>query len=802
MSRGQLNRDQSGKVNDSHHDGRSLFLSLVNSIPACFIRKDRDGKIVFVNNNFASLFGKNADEIVGRTIADFYPQDFAELARKEDEDVMRSGQVLEDVFDNIVDGKTVFYASRKGPVKDEQDNVIGIQTIFWDITEQRLAEQALIAEREELRTAKNAADEANRAKSDFVANMSHEIRTPMNAIIGMTDLLLGSELTQTQREYLRMVQESGEALLTLINDILDFSKIEAGKFELQSATFDIHELLGDTMKGMGFRAHTKGLELAFHVDENIPKRLIGDPGRIRQIVVNLVGNAIKFTSVGEVLLEIQCIDKTDSQVDLLISVVDTGIGIAPEHCDKVFQEFEQADASTTRKFGGTGLGLAISSRLVELMNGRIWVESKLGEGSRFQIKLSLGIDPSDSVLESSVSRIDVQGVRVLIVDDNATNRRILKDMLAKWGMNPTTTSGGVAAMTALTDAAEEGDAFQLIISDVNMPGMDGLALAKSITEKALLNPANVIMLTSGARPDDSKNLRSLGISLHLLKPAKQSELYDAVVSSLSTAGINNSQPVAAVGTSPFQRQLNVLLAEDNLVNQKLAIGILDKLGHKVTVANTGIETLALLDRDNFDVVLMDVQMPEMDGLEATRELRRRESGSGKHVKVVAMTAHAMKGDRESCLDSGMDDYLCKPIRLKDLADKLSDLFQGSPADETTPAEPGTASQEPVSWSEALANVGDDRNLLRELVQVFLKETPPLLQSAIKALDSGDMKGLCQAIHPLRGSMLFLNPKLAIASAEEVEQSASNGDMAGLRKSMAALHVHFDAVRESLERFLK
>ena len=485
---------------------------------------------------------KSADEIVGRTLADLYPKQFAEDARREDENVMRSGEVLEDVFDNEVDGKTVYYASRKGPVRDEHNEVIGIQTIFWDITEQRLAEQALIAEREELRAAKDAADEANRAKSDFVANMSHEIRTPMNAIIGMTDLLLGSELTHTQREYLRMVQESGEALLTLINDILDFSKIEAGKFELLSTTFDIHELLGDTMKGMGFRAHTKGLELVFHVDEDIPKKLIGDPGRIRQIVVNLVGNAIKFTSTGEVLFEIKCQNKTDSQADLLISVIDTGIGIAKEHCDKVFKEFEQADASTTRRFGGTGLGLAISSRLVGLMNGRIWVESEFGEGSKFQIELSLGIDQSETDLAKPTSRIDVQGIRVLIVDDNATNRRILKDMLTNWGMNPTTTSGGDAALTALIDAAEEADAFQLIISDVNMPGMDGLMLARSIVEKALLNPANVIMLTSGARPEDSKRLQSLGISLHLLKPAKQSELYDAVVSSLHAVRFASGKP--------------------------------------------------------------------------------------------------------------------------------------------------------------------------------------------------------------------------------------------------------------------
>ena len=319
----------SSQDNEDLRDGESLFLSLVHSIPACFLRKDRQGQIVFVNEKFAELFGKSVDEIVGKSVADFYEQEFAEEARAEDERVMRTGQVLEDVFEDTVDGKVHHYASRKGPVRNDRGDVIGIQTIFWDITEQRVAEQALHAEREELRAAKEAADEANRAKSDFLANMSHEIRTPMNAIIGMTDLLLNTQLTQTQRDYLSMVQDSGEALLTLINDILDFSKIEAGKLALDNATFDIRESLGDSMKGLGFRAHAKGLELAFHVDNEIPKFLIGDASRIRQIVVNLVGNAIKFTDNGEVVLEIECVSKTESEAKLQFAVVDTGIGIAP-----------------------------------------------------------------------------------------------------------------------------------------------------------------------------------------------------------------------------------------------------------------------------------------------------------------------------------------------------------------------------------------------------------------------------------------------------------------------------------------
>ncbi len=685
--RSDANRELS-RNDDSLRDGESLFLSLVHSIPACFLRKDRDGRIVFVNDKFAALFGKTADEIVGKTVADLYPKEFAEEAREEDERVMRSGEVLEDVFEDTVDGELHHYASRKGPVRNEQGEVIGIQTIFWDITKQRNAEMALLAEREELRTAKEAADDANRAKSDFLANMSHEIRTPMNAIIGMTDLLLETQLTQTQHEYLSMVRDSGESLLTLINDILDFSKIEAGKLELESTTFDIRETLGDLMKGLGFRAHGKGLELAFRVDDNIPKFLQGDPGRIRQIVVNLVGNAIKFTETGEVVLEIECKQKSETQATLRFTVVDTGIGIAEEHCSKIFKEFEQADASTTRKFGGTGLGLAISSRLVQLMQGYISVESEPGKGSKFLFELPLNIDNSRSTLKRCDSQVNIHGVRVLIVDDNATNRRILKDMLTNWGMNPATTSGGEHALQALADAREEDDAFKVIISDVNMPDIDGLMLAKAIVDKSLLDPASVIMLTSGARPNDAADLRSLGITQHLLKPVKQSEMYDAVVSSLSASGIASATPQVTRESSTTNRSLSellILLAEDNIVNQKLALGILEKLGHRVTVANNGEEALEKLAQSNFDLVLMDVQMPGMDGLAATRELRRREAHANTHVPVVAMTAHAMKGDRERCLESGMDDYLCKPIRLRDMSEKLAELFPNS-GNDTSPVD--------------------------------------------------------------------------------------------------------------------
>lgn len=781
----------------SLRDGESLFLSLVHSIPAYFVRKDHTGQIVFANDQYAKLMGTTADEMVGKTMADFYGEEFAESARLEDQQVMNSGEVIEDVFDDVVDGKTRYFASRKGPVRDENNQIIGIQTIFWDITKQRLAEQALLAEREELRAAKLAAEKANRAKSDFLANMSHEIRTPMNAIIGMTDLVLETQLSKTQHEYLSMVQVSGEALLDLINDVLDFSKIESGKFEIEKDSFDIRESLGDAIRGLAFRGHNKGLELVVHVDPNIPKFLIGDASRLRQVVINLVGNAIKFTAEGEVVVGLQCVDLNDTTAELVFSVADTGIGIAEENLNKIFREFEQADASTTRQFGGTGLGLAICSRLIQLMDGRIWVDSEKGIGSTFQFQVELEIDRSRIESEAVEPQADLENVRVLIVDDNATNRRILKDMLVGWGMKPATVSSGEIAIQSLLDAAEENDPFQLMISDMHMPKMDGLMLTQSIIDGSLLTAENVIMLTSGARPSDAAQLQTLGVALQLIKPVKQSEMYKAIVAALTQSNLttidltNDSDRDSSNSDFGEQKGLKVLLAEDNFVNQRLAVGILEKLGHQVDVAENGSVALKWIKQNSYDFCLMDIQMPEMDGFEATRAIRRYESTESSRLPVVAMTAHAMKGDREKCLDSGMDDYLSKPIRLKEVAEKIQTVLtnnagaksenQNQDAEEANPVDGS-----PIDWSEALANAGDDDDLLRELVEVFLQETPVLMKQASQALVDADSRSLSTASHSLKGSMLFLNPRAAVESANKLEQLADafNFDEAGrLYKSL-------------------
>jgi PAS domain S-box-containing protein len=771
---------------------RNLLRTLMDHLPDHIFVKDTASCFVTANSATLRTLGRRSlDEVVGKTDFDFLPQESAARFFRDEQEVLRSGEALlnrEELLANRA-GQDRWLLTTKVPLRDGRGAVTGLVGISHDITGRKRVEA-------EWRRAKEAAEAASRAKSEFLAKMSHEIRTPMNGILGMTDLALDTDLTREQRECLQMVKDSAEGLLTVINDILDFSKIEAGKLQLEPMPFPVRDSLDDTVRTLGLRGQQKGLELVSHIAPDVPDVVVGDLGRLRQVIVNLVGNAIKFTERGEVVMDVGVESRAPGgdgpgEVVLRFSVRDTGIGIPADKLQAIFEPFEQVDGSVSRRFGGTGLGLAISSQLVSLMGGRLGVESTPGKGSRFTFTASFGLPAGAAPPEP----VDVHGLPVLVVDDNAVSRQTLVEMLSGWRLKPAAVDRARAALEEMKRAAAAGEPYPLVLLDSLMPEMDGFALAEQIRAEPELVGATIMLLVPADHQDTAARCKAVGISASVLKPVKQSELLNTILEVLHAAA-PQARPAAPRrerdGEAPPGRVLEVLLAEDNLVNQRLAVRILEKRGHRVTVANNGQEALASLEGRAFDLVLMDVEMPELGGLDATRMLRARERGTGRHVPVIALTAHAMKGDRERCLAAGMDGYVSKPIRAAELFAAVDEVLVAGRA---APAPPAPAAEDVLDFKAALEHVAGDTDLLRELAGVFVAEAPKMMAALHDAVAAHDAARLRRAAHTLKGAASTFGARAALEAARRLELIGISGDLTGAPAA-------YDELRQELDHLLR
>jgi two-component system, sensor histidine kinase and response regulator len=798
-------------LRDAYEFQRKLLANAATGI----LTVDREQRITSVNPKFSAVTGYAAEEILGKHCSTIEGDSCSErcgLFDPERVDAIYEKQCTL----RTKDGRRLTILKNADQLHDGDGRVIGGVESFVDVT-------GLIDARE-------SAEAANRSKSDFLANMSHEIRTPMNGILGMTHLALNTDLSAEQREYLDMVKSCGESLLTLLNDILDFSKIEAGKLDFEAIDFSLRDCLADALKPVALRAHEKGIELALHVPPEVPDALVGDPTRLRQIVVNLTGNAIKFTERGEVVVAVVTADETTSaegvrEAELHVAVSDTGPGIPEEKREQIFGAFSQAETSTTRKHGGTGLGLTISQRLVEAMRGRIWIESEVGRGSTFHFTVRLPVGTVRAQTPESINPERLRDLPVLIVDDNATNRRIYEELTRNWGLRPHAVRGGEEALAALWQGLTSPTPFGLMLLDARMPRLDGFGVAARVRATPELAGLKILMLTSSGQRGDAARCRELGVGGYLTKPVNQSELFDAIMNVLADetpAGVTGPT-VTRHSLRERRRALRVLLAEDNLVNQVLARKLLERGGHRVTVAGDGEAALAALETATFDLVLMDVQMPRMDGLEATAAIRAREAERGGHMTIVAMTAHAMKGDRERFLAAGMDDYIAKPVqpeKLYELLDTHARVVDARepgaavpivhrapratpprakpPGPAALPADDGAETPSAFDLAATLERFDGDTEFLREVTQVFLEGLPRQLEALESAIAAADAGAIERAAHSLKGAAANFSAGRVVAHALRLETMGREGNLEGAPGIFAALAADSQRLREALE----